>query len=123
MRGIKSEADFDFANVYSLVSEPEQYDAFMQSLLEKLGPGEMPKGDGEPHLLAPHWGKASLLIDKVTPWRVESQSELDKFLAEKMQTVMAFDHHGKVVGANPAVRSFSLFFRRLCLSCVLGCKP
>lgn len=105
MSDIKSEADFDFSNVYSVVSEPEQYDAFMRSLLEKLDMLDTKESASKSHFLGAHWGKASILIDKVTPWRLETESELDKFLAAKMQPMIAFDGNGQVVGANPAARS------------------
>ena len=98
--------DFDFTNLYDLVSEPEQYDRFMQSLLGKLDLIEQGEDDNpKPDSFGVHWGKATQLIDKVTPWRNETETELDKFLSAKMQAMLAVDEDGNIVRANSAARS------------------
>ncbi|MFK7842703.1 MAG: alpha/beta fold hydrolase [Sphingorhabdus sp.] len=101
----ESEESFDFTNIYDLVSEPDQYDAFMRSLLSKLELLQQEDGSPQSESFGAHWGKASILVDKVTPWRNDSEGELDKFLAAKLQAMIAFDDEGNVVSANAAARS------------------
>ncbi|MEP3051786.1 MAG: LuxR C-terminal-related transcriptional regulator [Paracoccaceae bacterium] len=105
MKADGTENEFDVTDLYNLVSEPDQYDAFMQSLLTKLDALQQGENEAPVQPLGSHWGKASLLLDKVTPWRNETKSELDAFLAGKMQAMLAIDGEGSIVGANPAARS------------------
>lgn len=99
------EDDFDFSDIYNLVSEPDQYDSFMRSLLSKLDIVRQEESDPQPESFGAHWGKASLLVDKVTPWRNQTESALDKYLAAKMQAMLAVDERGAVIAANSAARS------------------
>lgn len=98
------QTDFDFTNIYDLVSEPDQYDDFMRSLLGKLGTIKHAEEALQTKAFGQHWGKASALVDKVTPWRPEKESELDKYLAAKMQAMLAVDVSGNIVSTNSAAR-------------------
>ena len=105
MQKVDSDDGFDFTTIYNLVSEPGQYDIFMRELLDKLDIVEQAEGDPEPESFGAHWGKASLLVDKVTPWRNEEASALDRFLDAKMQAMLALDEDGTIVAANSAARA------------------
>lgn len=99
------ETDFNFTNIYTLVSEPDQYDSFMRSLLSKLDLMQQEDGNPKPESFGAHWGKAAILVDKVTPWRNETESELDKYLATKMQAMIAIGDGGDIFAANSAAKS------------------
>jgi len=97
--------EFEFAKIYELVSEPGEYDAFMRTLLEKWDISDHQEGDNKPDALDAHWGKASTLVDKVTPWRLETESELEKYLSSKLHMMLAVDEDGNIMAANSAARS------------------
>ena len=92
--------------LYALVSAPEQYDAFMLSLQEKLD--ALPKrsdADSErADLIGGHMKRAAALVDIVTPWRSDPDAELHGMLALKMQAMMALDARGAVVDSNDAAK-------------------
>ena len=105
MNSDNTQTEFNFSNIYTLVSEPEQYDSFMRSLLAKLDLVQQQGSSSKPESFGAHWGKASALLDKVTPWQSETKSDLDKFLAVKMQAMLAIDEGGNIIAANSAARS------------------
>ena len=102
---------FDFTNIYDLISEPDQYDTFMGGLLTKLQTQDENTISSRSEAWGAHWSKASNLIDKVSPWRTETKSELDRYLARKMQAMMAFDRRGSIVAANSAARGLYVLGR------------
>ena len=95
---------FDFAGIYNLVSEPEQYDEFMQSLLEKLDTLHQGEEEHVAQSFNKHWQKAEELVEKVTPWRIDVDNELDEYLAAKVQAMLAVDENGVIVSINSAGR-------------------
>ena len=97
--------DFEFTKIYELVSEPGEYDNFMRALLDKWGIADQQEEENVPEALDPHWGKASSLVDKVTPWRLETETELEKYLSSKLHMMLAVDIDGNIVAANAAARS------------------
>ena len=97
--------EFEFTKIYELVSEPGEYDSFMRSLLDKWEIGELVEDENTPDAFDPHWGKASSLVDKVSPWRLETETELEKYLSSKLHMMLAIDVDGNIVGANSAARS------------------
>ena len=111
--------DFEFTKIYELVSEPGEYDDFMRALLDKWGIADQPEEENVPEALDPHWGKASSLVDKVTPWRLETETELEKYLSSKLHMMLAVDIDGNIVAANAAARSlYDLSF-----DCLLYTSP
>lgn len=99
-----ADSAFDFTDIYDLIEKPDQYDSFMSGLLEKVQNHTDHEDGAAPETLGAHWGRAASLIDKVSPWRTETKSELDHYLAAKMQGMMAVDRRGSIVGANSAAR-------------------
>ena len=97
--------EFNFTEIYELVSEPGEYDAFMRNLLEKWNISDPSDGENTPKALDEHWGKASSLVDKVTPWRLETENELEKYLSTKLHIMLAIDIDGNIIAANSAARS------------------
>jgi len=96
--------EFENIDVYNVVTEPARYDAFMRALLDKVDLTENSKKNDRLSVSDIHWDKASKLLNKVTPWRSEKESDLDKFLASKIQAMLAVGADGKIVAANNAAR-------------------
>lgn len=90
--------------VYDLAGSPDQYDAFMLELEEKLATMRADGKSGEAGAIMQHMSRAVSLIDMITPWRQESDADLHKALFQRMQATMAVDDAGNIVDANTAAK-------------------
>ena len=91
--------------LYDLVTSPETYDSFMQSLhlkLETIAKGNRVKTSS---VIGAHLKRASDLLDIVTPWQRSSDSDLHHYLSMKMQAVIAVGRNGGIRDANIAARA------------------
>ena len=92
------------SQLYAVVESPQRYEAFMQSLQDKIEalPTRDEADDSTPTFIGEHMNRACSLVDIVTPWRLDSDSELHGILAQKMQAMIALDAGGNVIDSNDA---------------------
>ena len=77
------------SEIYDLVVAPDEYDAFMVGLEEKLVRLRQ-SGDTETaRSLTQHMQRASALVDVVTPWQRETDATLHKELTKRLQVTIA----------------------------------
>ncbi len=87
--------------LYELVTSPGEYDAFMQSLesrLEGLAERNVESASKSGVLVA-HLRRAAELLDVVTPWKIDTNPQLQEILDPKIQAMMIFDEGGIIVDA------------------------
>ncbi|MEO1702430.1 MAG: alpha/beta fold hydrolase [Pseudomonadota bacterium] len=76
----------------------------MVELQDKLQTMRADGKAGDAGLITSHMARAASLIDIVTPWRRETDEELNKALSLRMQATLALDEEGNIVDANTAAK-------------------
>lgn len=101
---LHEESNTIISELYDLVASPDQYDDFMVQLQTKLEILRSDGRSGEAGTILAHMSRAASLVDIVTPWRRETDANLHKAIAQRMQATLALDEAGNIIDANSAAK-------------------